>query len=204
MSKTIEIKEPSKLRDVLRIFSALDDVRWSDRGNYNLINYCEEDSTPDEFTPDEKLLTHWLCYIADRQTAFQRVWNVGGYVLSHLVREFTIHRETPVETVLNDHMIHHSAEEGLQLKCPLVRPSPRLGFNEADSDPVVFKSRFMPIDLLSIYRTLIILDSLAERSFTRFIYKAVKRETDQDAVSKDAVFNWRRHCNSSHTQKLAV
>lgn len=55
MSKTIEINEPSKLRDVLRIFSALDKARWGDAGNEGLINYCADD-----FTPDEKLLTHWL------------------------------------------------------------------------------------------------------------------------------------------------
>ena len=33
MPKTIEIKEPAKLRDVLRVFSAFDDVRWRDAGN---------------------------------------------------------------------------------------------------------------------------------------------------------------------------
>jgi len=38
MPKTIEIKQPSKLRDVLRIFSALDKARWSNTDNYNLIN----------------------------------------------------------------------------------------------------------------------------------------------------------------------
>jgi len=33
MAKAIEIKNRSELTEVLRIFSALDDVRWSDTGN---------------------------------------------------------------------------------------------------------------------------------------------------------------------------
>ncbi|MGA3143278.1 MAG: hypothetical protein ABSF10_09590 [Verrucomicrobiota bacterium] len=171
MSKSIEIKDSSKLRNILRIFSALDDARWSDTGNYNLINYCEED-----FTPDEKLLTHWLCYITDRGTAFQRVWDVGGYVLSHLVRDFTKRRKTPERTVLDDHL---PAQGGLRLECPLVRANPRLKFYAIDSGPVKFASRYMPADTLSIYRTLFILDRLAERSFTQFIYLVVHGETNQ-------------------------
>jgi hypothetical protein len=72
MSKTIEIKDPSKLGDVLRIFSALDEARWSDARNYNLINYCEDD-----FTFDEKLLTHWFLrapeqFIAELVDDFKR------------------------------------------------------------------------------------------------------------------------------------
>jgi hypothetical protein len=42
MPKTTDIKQPSKLREVLGIFSALDAARWSNTGNYNLINYCGE------------------------------------------------------------------------------------------------------------------------------------------------------------------
>ena len=174
MPKTIELKDSSKLRDILRIFSALDDVRWRDAGNYNLINYCEDD-----FTPDEKLLTHWLCYIADRQTAFQRVWDVGGYVLSHLVRDFTKRHQTPDWTIPNYHL---KSESGFRLECPLERPNDRLkfyGIDSKNSKTVEFTSRYMPSDVLSIYRTLIILDRLAECSFTRFIYLAVKGETDQ-------------------------
>ncbi len=181
MPKTIEIKDSSKLRDILRIFSALDNVRWATPANYNLINYCEDD-----FTPDEKLLTHWLCYVADRQTAFQRVWDVGGYVLSHLVRDFTKRHKTPDWTIPDDHL---KTEGGLRLECPLERPNNRLnllyGIDSKKSKTVEFTSRYMPPDVLSIYRTLIILDRLAECSFTRFIYLAVKGETCQSrAVRK--------------------
>jgi hypothetical protein len=51
-----------------------------------------------------------------------------------------------------------------------------------NSDPVKFTSRFMPADALSIYRTLVILDRLAERSFTQFINLVVHNEPKQEAA----------------------
>jgi hypothetical protein len=192
MQKTIEIKGQSKLRDVLRIFSALDDARWFNTSNYNLINYCEND-----FSPDEKLLTHWLCYITDRQTAFQRVWDVGGYVISHLVRAFT-----KDGTLLQ----LPSAKGDLRLKCPLIRPNARLKFYGIDSGPVEFTSRYMPSDALSIYRTLLILDRVAERSFARFVYLAVNGETDQKVAVRKlaAALHFLTYANIGNVDKDSV
>ncbi len=78
------ITDTNAIVAILDVFSALDDVRWKNPLNYNLINYCTED-----LSADEKLLTHWLCYIMDRQMPFQRIWDIGGYVVSHLVRVYT-------------------------------------------------------------------------------------------------------------------
>ena len=40
----------------------------------------------------------------------------------------------------------------------------------------------MPTDMLAIYRTLVVLDGLAERSFARFVYLAVHNEKDQSTA----------------------
>jgi hypothetical protein len=94
--------------------------------------------------------------------------------------------------VLDDHLKSSEAEKDLWLECQLVQANPqanrRLKFYGIDSNRVEFTSRFMPADALAIYRTLVILDRLAERSFTRFIYLTVNGETDQRAaVQKLAV-----------------
>jgi hypothetical protein len=176
MRNTLEIQDAPKLRRVLQIFSALDSIRWSDDRNYNLINYCVDD-----LTPDERLLTHWLCYITDRQTGFERIWDVGGYVLSHLARAFTKDGETPRATLDR----HISAKADLRLNCPLVKANRRLIFYEIHEESIEFASRYMPTDMLSIYRTLFILEQLAGRGFARFIYLAVHSEANQViAVSK--------------------
>lgn len=182
MAKTLQIKDPDKLASILDIFSALDDVRWSYTANYNLINHCADD-----FTPDEKLLTHWLCYITDRQTAFERVWEVGGYVLSHLVRSFYRDGKTP-EQIMLDHLRTPSDNSGVHLECPLCSQSNRLAHYEILTSPVEFASRYMPSDAISIYRTLVILDAVAKRSFTAYIHLAVSGQSDQSgAIQRLAV-----------------
>ena len=65
--RRIQIKNEQAIKTILAHFSHLDDIRWSQSGNYNLINYFKGG-----LTADEKLLTHWLCYITDRQMPFMR------------------------------------------------------------------------------------------------------------------------------------
>ncbi len=79
----LQVTSVAEVKAILKAFACLDEIRWSNSPNYNLINYCSDD-----LTADEKLLTHWLSYITDRQMPFMRVWEIGGYVLSHLVRAF--------------------------------------------------------------------------------------------------------------------
>ena len=85
------ITDVSKISAILQTFSILDDIRWNESSNYNLINDCRDD-----LTADEKLLTHYLCYITDRRMPFQRIWDIGGYVISHIVRRYTSHPEDNV------------------------------------------------------------------------------------------------------------
>ncbi len=68
------------LKSIFKIISFYDEVRWSSGVNYNLINYFK--NTIDD---DTKLLTHWLCYITDRQMPFERIWDIGGFVFSDLI-----------------------------------------------------------------------------------------------------------------------
>ena len=59
---------------VARLFALsdfIDKARWQKTANESLINYA-----PVELSDDEKILVHWLCYITDRQTAWERIWDV--------------------------------------------------------------------------------------------------------------------------------
>ncbi len=172
MAKEIEIKDSDGLTKILQIFSSLDDVRWSAAGNYNLINYCTND-----LTPDEKLLSHWLCYVTDRQTDFRRIWEVAGYVISHLVRAFT-REKSKVDAIFGRHIRYPSGNKETRLECPLASKNSRLAYYDIETEPVQFASRYMPSDAVSILRTLIILDETAGRSFTRYMRAAVQGISD--------------------------
>lgn len=68
------------IKNLFEITKFLDDARWEVKTN--LINFYNG-SPP----YDDKLLTHWLCYITNRRIPFKRVWDVGGFVFSELVHD---------------------------------------------------------------------------------------------------------------------
>lgn len=173
-----------KLAVILNTFSQLDDMRWRANNNYNLINYCD-----DHLEPDEKLLTHWLSYICDRQTPFERIWKVGGYVISHMVRAFSRENDKSVRELFLSYVREDDGK--FQLKCPLEESGQYAskaikGLNryngvivrEDDKTSVVFASRFVSDDLVKMYRTLEILSQHYDRSFIRFIVASFAGETD--------------------------
>lgn len=78
------MKSNDVISKLFAITDFIDKARWGSKENYNLINFYR-----DGLTSDVKILTHWLCYIADRQMAFERVWDVGGFVFSEMADQIT-------------------------------------------------------------------------------------------------------------------
>jgi len=71
------------IQKLFEITNFIDTARWQgNESNYSLINYFE-----DGISDDEKILTHWLSYITDRQTSWERIWDVGGFIFSQLASE---------------------------------------------------------------------------------------------------------------------
>jgi len=167
-----EVTEPEKLRSIFAVFSALDDIRWSEEANYSLINYC-----CDDLSASEKLLTHWLCYITDRQMPFERIWDIGGYVISHLVRSYS---RTPAKTVQGLLLSYVKRDrKTMRFESPFERSNPRLKrYGIAAGSTVSFASRYMPEDLVLIFRTLAVLERVAHRSLSRFVHIASEGAAD--------------------------
>jgi hypothetical protein len=168
--QTLQITEPEKMVKILETFAKLDEIRWNTFTNYNLVNYCRND-----LSADEKLLTHYLSYIMDRQMPFQRIWDIGGYVISHLVRAFKSNPNASVHDIAYGYI---KQNKKVYLECPCVRPNNRLASYGINGETVQFRSRYMPEDAVLIYRTLLVLDKTSDRSLARFMDKAVGNETD--------------------------
>lgn len=178
-----QVTDTASLGHVLAVFSQLDTIRWSQPANYNLINYCTED-----LTADERLLNHWLCYITDRQTSFARIWDVGGYVLSYLVRAYTRSTQN-VHELLNAHLRRdtNDGKDRVWFECPIEKPNIRLSRYGFDAGVVTFASRYMPEDVILIFRTLAFLDKTSSRSLARFMAGSGLGIADQrDAVASVA------------------
>lgn len=158
------VTNPERLKLILRTFACLDEIRWSDSPDYNLINYCSE-----ELSADEKLLTHWLSYITDRQMPFMRVWEIGGHVLSHLVRAFE-RSDRDVGSLAREYVQRRdTGTSSIVLQCPKEGPNRRLELQGITKGPVRFASRYVPEDTFLIFRTLTLLEKISDRRFGRFL-----------------------------------
>jgi hypothetical protein len=127
------------------------------------------------------LLTHWLCYISDRQTRFERVWEVGGYVISHMVRAFSRECGGSVRDLFDSYCLEEGNKLGLKCdKTPNEAANARLarfGIEETQGE-VKFASRCPADDLVKVYRTLEILAKHYDRSLARFIAASFEGEDD--------------------------
>lgn len=178
-------EDAAKLATILEIFSQLDDMRWNTRSDNSLINYCCDDLS---ISNDGRLLTHWLSYISDRLTRFERVWEVG-YVISHLVLAFGQKDGRSVRALFNSYCVQPENSDKLWLVCDKTQNGAanarlaRYGVKESEKT-VKFASRCPADDLVRVFRTLDILAKRHDRSFAHFLAASFHGETDYERAIK--------------------
>jgi hypothetical protein len=178
----------NKLTEIFKIISFYDDYRWTDAYNYNLINFFRED-----LIADIKILTHWLCYITDRQMPFQRIWDIGGYVFSELVYE--VKNQNSLNILNPDDENSFVKRENSNDKYTFISKS-TAGNNsiwDRYSDILVdgrvkFKSRFFPSDYLAILSTFIFLEDYGF-SFSKFIKEMYCKNIGKNDFIKRILFS---------------
>ena len=178
------------MKDTFAITNFIDKARWNSAENYSEINYANPD-----MRNWLKILTHYIAYVTDRQMPFQRIWNIGGYVFSKLVEEYSSTNQS-VETLFSK---YYSIDENkLSFKCNIdntltPEQKEKLQLSDSGSDEVRFSSRFVTTDFCSIYYTLYILKELADKSLIEYIKKVIRlhfnpqTDTFDDNYSKDIV-----------------
>lgn len=75
--------EKDNLINVFKIANFIDSARWGKDNEAVLIDYESL-----YLEPDQKILSHWLCYITDRRTDYRSVWDKGGKIFPYFVYSF--------------------------------------------------------------------------------------------------------------------
>ena len=164
------------LKSVFKIISFYDDVRWHSASNYNLINYYKTN-----LTEDTKLLTHWLCYIADRQMAFEKIWDVGGFIFSELVD--TITKEKDLDLLNPNSSRAFIVKKGDGYTFTSISKSNGNDilkrYDIKDTEVATFSSRYYPSDYFSILYTLDFLKNY-DFSIGKFICECYKQHQNRE------------------------
>ena len=175
------------LTEIFRIMSFYDKVRWDSISNYNLINFYKTD-----LDDDTKLLTHWLCYISDRQMAFERIWEVGGFVFSELVNNYKENKKIEIlkPNQANSFIIENgNGGYSFTSKSTVKNNSILLkSYRYKKDDIVKFTPRYYPSDYYSILFTFDILSEY-NYSLTRYIADQIKKYKKEDDLIQRILFS---------------
>ena len=157
----LKVKDKDSFIKICKVISWLDDRRWNTEDNYNFINFFRED-----LSNSEKILTHWICYITDRQMPFEAVWDKGGYVFSELANKYKGSKLLP-QQILNAHYEKYRDNKSKER------------FRFKSSDNRTFASRYITDDYQNILNTLEVLDHY-KRDIISFILNIIKRFKDKE------------------------
>lgn len=169
------------MKNEFAVVNFLDECRWDSENlnNYNLINYAHND-----LSNEEKLLTHWISYITDRQMPFEEVWDVGGFVFSDMVKHYSFEGEAVIE-----YGAYNSFFTGSAFRSRLLCPADNKLLNKRELThglPVEFTSRFYPSDYVSILCTLNTLEFF-ERDFVEYLVAIIKIYDRQECTPQNIV-----------------
>jgi hypothetical protein len=173
-----------RLIKAFKIANFIDGVRWENE--HAQMNFSEPNYYKDDLDEDVKLLSHWLCYIADRQMDYRRIWVLGGFVFSELADVYANSDDdlvtamprpgadkpffTQIKHIGKDKPAKYAFSSRTSLEeCQSIRAKIALAENyKITVGPVTFASRYYPSDYAAIIRTLLILRHF-DKSLTRFI-----------------------------------
>lgn len=185
---------------LFEITNFIDNARWGTKENYNLINFYRND-----LSNDVKILTHWLCYIADRQMAFELIWDVGGFVFSEMAEQITKKKDLELLDPLHQ-------DKSFFIKRDDYTDGARYDFDEGDNEKYLFVShqilkdnellfeykyikgtkpffisRFYPSDYMSILSTFSVLQDY-DFSLTQYIIALLKKVASKEDFIQRLLF----------------
>ena len=181
------------LEKIFEIVSFFDDARWLSTQRDDMINFYKGD-----LDDDTKLLTHWLCYITNRQMDFERIFDVGGFVFSELADHYK-GKSNDMRVLLgqnnkNSFIRKDTVGKDSKQKYSFIgKESPNNLIQKKypksiENERVIFKSKILPVDYFSILYTLDILNCETYRKslscFIAEIYKKIHKDDKENLIQK--------------------
>ena len=176
------------MQEKFQIMHFLDGVRWQKNKVKFYPNFAYPNTqNANDLSFDEKLLTHWLLYITDRQMSFRQIWDKGGFVFSEIARTFMANKNidhltdfaTNFKEDGNDGYQFQSTIEYRQVSDEQQKRLARYYTHDELKalTNIVFKSRFYTDDYVCMLHTLSALQNLqdCDYSLTKYLAKVLNQ-----------------------------
>jgi len=134
MRDTISLKDGAKdkLVRLFKVISWLDDKRWNQERDTFVGKFNSEILNDYDLDPDEKILAHWLIYITNRGKDADALWENNSPIIKNLVKDY---RDGKSVSNICVERLYKNTEKGKE----------KLAI------------RALPVDVKSIWRTLVVL-----------------------------------------------
>jgi len=163
-----KIQDKNALTEIYKGISWLDAKRWNPENTHEFVNFFGN-----YLTNCEKILTHWICYITDRQMPFETVWDKGGYVFSEMVHEYSKGDISAKEIIDKHYYVKY------------INGKEHYGFKSLKNDKYSFASRYPSYDSQNILQTLEVLNHQKyRRNIVRFIVNIMERFKGEEDILK--------------------
>ena len=159
-----------------------------------------------KLSDDDKLLTHWLCYIMDRQTGYKRIWDVAGFVVSDLVHNIRLSSDMRLQLLNPSNSIkaYFIKASDYKWKKKYSDKLSRAKYilvarHKADNNKILekykfagetnpyFRSRFYPSDYKSILCTLDILRKY-DFSLANYLCQVIRKNISKEPIVPKILF----------------
>lgn len=168
-----------KIKAFFEVISWLDNKRWTQSGNYNLLYWpYKKMKNVHPLSKSEKVLAHWLSYVTDRQMPFEQIWRKGGFIFSDMARHFVTQKMSATDIEKKFTVKHDNTLE----------------FQSITSDPdtgniMTFRSRYPRRDWNCIKHTLETLEKDYKRSIVVFVCEVLKQNEIREDPVKGIAFS---------------
>ncbi len=171
-----------------KLIEFIDAGRWNFAGNASESSYDTPNYADKNMPEEQKILTHFLGYITDRQTPFKLIFEKLDFIFSQLVIDYAKGEE--IKTLLepgiasqeksSSYFIRNNEEKFVfQARRALDDNAQYPNLNDFPKDKLITgASRFYPTDYISIYSVLYILEQYG-RSLFNFVEKAMEKATTE-------------------------
>ena len=131
-------------------------------------------------SPEQKLLTHFLGYITNRQISYKLIFTKLDLIFSQLVMDFYSHNFSSEKLLFDPKMYidcENSEKKGFIARFQMDNRAQYSEDKSLRQGLIKASSRFFPNDFVGIFCTLKVLEEFTEKSFSNYILKCLSLTT---------------------------
>lgn len=182
----------NSIAKAFKVANCIDNARWNNsNGAETLMNYAvaPQSINGEEIKAEYIILSHWLTYICERQMPYEQIWDNGSFVFSDMVRAYQ--KANDIDADFINRFVEVYTDDGttkIRFKSE-TKPNDRVSVDNAGKEYAVFASRYVSVDMVAVFNTLITLIDARKNGKTHTgLYNYITSKLEPNSTMKDLLY----------------